>query len=324
VRLALRALLVAAVAAVATQSGAAAPTRMRLVNSPAWFVLWNRHDGLLGTTRCDVAHDVHEGLCVSGAVERTSDGGRTYHVVLRTRSPVDDLRKVGPAGAIATTVKDQTWRTLDGGRTWRRVPSQPVVYWLTAQMGVSFRSYFVHNQGRLALRVTHDGGRTWQRQPDPCEKSTAFSAAADLVTPKLWWVVCLGEPGAGNEDKAIYSTHDAGRTWRGGAATLLIGRPGTHEHGGIQEYGYPEAVTFAPGGWGLLTESRGTLYVTRDGGMRFHAEPKVARPEVDFAGGSAVFRGGIGYVLLADGPQPRLIETHDYGRTWSVVRRWRS
>jgi hypothetical protein len=64
--------------------------------------------------------------------------------------------------------------------------------------------------------------------------------------------------------------------------------------------------------------------VTRDGGTRFRAEPKVARPEVDFAGGAAAFRGGTGYVLLALGPHPRLIETHDFGRTWHVVRRWRS
>jgi photosystem II stability/assembly factor-like uncharacterized protein len=171
------------------------------------------------------------------------------------------------------------------------------------------------------LRVTYDGGHTWQRRPDPCERAIAFSAAADLVTPRLWWLVCLGEPGAANEDKAIYRTRDGGRTWQSGAATILIARH--REHGGIQEYGYPERLAFAEDGFGLLTESRGTLYVTRDGGVHFHAEPQVARPEIDFAGGAAAFRGGIGYVLLTFSFRGRLIDTSDYGRTWRVVRRWR-
>ncbi len=89
-----------------------------------------------------------------------------------------------------------------------------------------------------------------------------------------------------------------------------------------RRYGYPDGLAFAPDGWGLLTESRGTLYVTRDGGTHFHAEPHVAHPEADFAGGAAAFSGGIGYVFLGES-HPRLLGTHDYGRTWQVVRRWR-
>jgi photosystem II stability/assembly factor-like uncharacterized protein len=193
--------------------------------------------------------------------------------------------------------------------------------WLTQWFGLGFQSYFVHDQGVLALRVTRDGGRTWQRLRDPCEQAVAFSAVADLVTPSLWWVACLGEPGAGNEDKAIYSTRDGGRSWEAGAATLSIAA-GTREHGGIQEYGYPEGLAFAPNGFGLLTESRGTLYVTRDGGLTWLAEPHLARPELDFAGGAAAFPGGVGYVLLTSQFRGRLLETRDYGRTWHVVRRW--
>ena len=93
------------------------------------------------------------------------------------------------------------------------------------------------------------------------------------------------------------------------------------QHGGIEEYGYPDGLAFAPGGWGLLTETRGTLYVTRDGGTHFRAEPHVARPEIDFAGGAAAFSDGIGYVFLGEA-RPRLIETRNFGRTWHVVRRW--
>ncbi len=316
-KFALRALLVALVAAVVAQA-AAAPARMHLVTAPDSFILWNLHDGLIGTGTCDVAFDAHGGECVGGAVERTSDGGRTYHVVLRTRQPVGSLQTVGPYGAIASTYGARSWRTLDAGRTWQRVPSSPHVDWLNARLGIRFRSYFVGRNGRLAMLVTRDGGHTWQRQRDPCSQAVSFNAIADLVSPKEWWVACLGQGGAGNEEKAIFRTRDGGATWQAGAAALVY--PKIRAHGGIGMYGYPDGLAFARGGWGLLTEDRGTLYVSRDGGTHFH--PKgVVRPEVDFAGGAAALPGGVGYVLIRS---QRLIETRDYGRTWHVVRRWRS
>jgi photosystem II stability/assembly factor-like uncharacterized protein len=314
-KLALRGLLVAVVAAVATGPAAVAHSSTPLVTVPDSVVFWNPHDGLLAAGQCR-----HAKLepCKRGVVERTSDGGRTYHVVHRTPSIVN-LQTVGTLGAIASTWHGRSWRTLDGGQTWHRIASGPAVDWLNPDVGIRVRSYSVHNRVALAMLVTHDGGQTWHPRPSPCAKAdVAFSAFADLVSPTSWWVACTGQGGAGNEEKAIYHSRNAGRTWEAGAATTL-----PHQHGGIQEYGYPAGLAFAPGGWGLLTETRGTLYVTRDGGKRFRAEPKVARPEVDFAGGAAAFRGGIGYVLLTDFPGARLIETRDFGRTWSVVRRWR-
>jgi photosystem II stability/assembly factor-like uncharacterized protein len=326
VRLALRALFFTVVAVLATGSGAAAESSTRLVTTPDWMVFWNAHDGLLAVNRCRHAA---QAPCERGAVELTTDGGRTYRIVFRMAAPVE-LQTVGPGAAIVSTNNGKNWRTLNGGRTWRRfTPSWPRVdptagaYWLNPRVGVRFHSYTAHDHGALAMLVTHDGGRTWQRQQDPCRNpEVAFGAFADLVTAKSWWVACVGEGGAGNEDKAIYRTRDAGRTWQAGAASILLAVH-RRERGGVQTYGYPEGLAFASDGWGLLTESRGTLYVTRDGGAHFHAEPHVARPETDFAGGAAAFRGGAGYVLLTNFGGARLIETHDYGRTWVVVHRWR-
>jgi photosystem II stability/assembly factor-like uncharacterized protein len=77
-------------------------------------------------------------------------------------------------------------------------------------------------------------------------------------------------------------------------------------------------------GFGVIWESRGTLYVTRDGGAHWTGLPEVARPEEDFGQSGAALPHGIAYVLLSIGGSGvrRLIETTDAGRSWHVVHRW--
>ena len=91
-------------------------------------------------------------------------------------------------------------------------------------------------------------------------------------------------------------------------AHVQIAQPG---HGGIESYGYPVGAAFTSAGFGILWESRGILYVTRDGGAHWTPKPKVAQPEADFGFGGAVFPGGRAFLLLARGagPPARLLET---------------
>jgi photosystem II stability/assembly factor-like uncharacterized protein len=93
----------------------------------------------------------------------------------------------------------------------------------------------------------------------------------------------------------------------------------------MSTYGYPLGITFAADGFGLIWESRGSLWVTRDGGQTWIEEPKVARPEIDFGRGATALAGGRGFVLLGfQGlSRARLLRTDDAGRTWRVVHRWR-
>jgi photosystem II stability/assembly factor-like uncharacterized protein len=101
--------------------------------------------------------------------------------------------------------------------------------------------------------------------------------------------------------------------------------PPEHSYGGISTYGYPVGIAGNDDGFAVIWERRGTLYVTRDGGHRWFALPKVARPEIDFGQWAyALPRGGVGFVVLARGPgcPCRLIETTDAGRGWRVVHRW--
>src|SRR5205814_3730789 len=107
--------------------------------------------------------------------------------------------------------------------------------------------------------------------------------------------------------------------WRRVAYTPFA--PPGRSYGGIAAFGYPLGLAMAADGFGLIWESRGTLYVTRDGGSHWNGLPKVAEPEVDFGLSGAALRGGVGFVLLRRGGV-RLLETSDAGRTWHAVHRW--
>lgn len=318
-KFALRAGLVAVVAAVAAQSGAAAPARMQLLTTPNSAVFWNPHDGLLGVGLCASA----KYACGSGAVELTTDGGRTYRIVLRTERPVETVQTAGPNGAIVETFGGRVYRTLDRGRSWRAWHLRPGTSFATPRIGLGFRTYMAGNAIHLALLHTSDGGRTWTRIRKP---ANCFSESPDidLVTPRLGWVVCAGEGGAGNEEKAVFSTRDGGRTWRAGAWAEHLNHP--VERGGISLLGYPAGLSFAPNGFGLMWESRGVLYVTHDGGHDWQAKQHLSVFDVDFGRGAAAFSDGTAFVLFGHGggPEARLDETRDFGRTWHVVRRWHS
>lgn len=317
-RLALRGGLVAVAAAVAAQAGAAAPASTRLITTPNSAVFWSAHEGLLGVGLCRTT----KYACGSGAVELTTDGGQTWRIVLRTRRPVMSVQTAGPRGAIVVTYTKHVYRTLDRGRTWHSWHVRPGTSFATPQIGLGFRTYEVGNAIRLALLHTSDGGRSWTTVRKPTKCFSDFPDL-DLVTPRLAWVVCAGEAGAGNEEKAVFSTRDGGRTWHEGAWAEHLNHP--EERGGISMLGYPAGISFAPNGFGLMWESRGTLYVTLDGGKHWTAKPHLAVFDVDFGRGASAFADGTGYVLLGHGggPPARLIATHDFGRSWQVVRRWR-
>lgn len=311
----LRGLIVTAVAAVVVQTGGAAPAAPPLLERPIAAVFLSPRIGVVGVRYCVPKG----GRCASGAVKRTTDGGRTFHIVLRTRKSITGVERFGPRGATATTLFGNAWRTLDAGRTWRRITYRPF-FWATPRIALRFDAYVTKSGQKLALRVTHDGGRTFRRLVDPCNTAVTYNAFATLATPKLWWILCVGVPAGGTMDKAIFRTRDGGKTWQAAAANL--GPPNKRVHGGIGLFGYPNGLAFAGNGFGLVTESQGTLFVTRDGGLHFDARRKVERPDVDFGAGATAFPNGTGYVLLLAGPRARLVTTRDFGRTWRVVRRW--
>jgi hypothetical protein len=158
---------------------------------PTAIAFWDARRGLLGTRNCTFAAQ-----CRAGTIELTTDGGRSFRVVLRTRRPVATLQTAGSDGAIATTDGGGALRTLDGGRSWRTYRLRFAASFATPLIGLGFRSYMVGRRLALAVLATADGGATWQRRASPCTKAIADSALVDLVTPLPGWIVCVGQPGA--------------------------------------------------------------------------------------------------------------------------------
>jgi photosystem II stability/assembly factor-like uncharacterized protein len=96
---------------------------------------------------------------------------------------------------------------------------------------------------------------------------------------------------------------------------------GSTSHG-LVSFGYPAGTSFSPEGAGLLWESRGFLYLTRDGGRNWQ-KLGIAEVDVDSQQSAAMVSKTQGFVLLwRTRVGFRLFATTDGGRSWTVVHRW--
>jgi photosystem II stability/assembly factor-like uncharacterized protein len=319
-------LLASSLAGVATSCGSktAQTTKpVRAQNTPPALIpnsiaFWDAEHGLIGS-----------GITwrkTGGAISATSGGGKTFHVVLRTPGPVEWVSTAGPNDAWALVehwasgdnVFFRLLHSSDRGKTWRKTSA---AVWnpsfATANEGVAFAPFrargLPYPSATGPLLETSEGGLSWERLGSPCAGSNAL---VSFPSPLRIWIVCAGQPGAGNEAKAVYSSNNGGRNWR-----KLVDVPMTGRAGGLTGYGYPQGISFTPQGYGLLWESRGTLDLTRDGGRHWKALA-VAEPELDFGLSAVMLSETRALVLLEREGNYRLLATADGGRSWTVVQRW--
>jgi hypothetical protein len=228
------------------------------------------------------------------------------------RDPAHGVVGGGASGAGGTVQL-----TSNGGRTWRVVLRTPKPVVQVAYAGKGIRIVLADN----SIRASTDGTRGWHAAPPI---NMPRSPCPQMLFLSHWdgnWVLCTGELSAGAGGKAVYRF--TGGRWRRLAHTPFP--PPGKAVGGISLMGYALGISVAPNGFGLIWESRGTLYVTRDGGSHWTGLPKVAVPEVDFGQSGFALPHGVGFAVLSRGTglQRRLIETTNAGRTWHVVHRWR-
>jgi len=208
--------------------------------------------------------------------------------------------------------------TNDGGTTWRvllRTP-RPVVQ-VTVDGGAE-RARF--DDGETI--GSSDGGRHWA--PVVVPLVTGFAGPCPPFTVAFvvkGWALCGTQSSAGNQGKYVYRL--TARGWKRIAGTPFA-PPVGKTYGGIGSYGYVQGIAMADDGFGVIWESRGTLYVTRDGGHDWTGLPTVAQPEVDFGVQAIALPHGVAFALLANGggEKRRLVETTDAGRSWRVVHVW--
>jgi hypothetical protein len=244
----------------------------------------------------------------------------------------------GPAPRAARIIS-----TTDGGKTWRPSSLRELP---RATMTRRFRATWRHGtrrglhlaaivsskiawgtsrvslDGPTRLFVTRDGGSNWRGVAQPCPGALEFKEPLlAALTERHAWLLCLGQPGAGHQVKALYETSNA-RSWTLRAATLLP-RPAGR---GLASAGYGFWLTFTERGFGVIAELRGSLLVTRDGGRSWRPA-RISSPGESEAANAALITPGVGFVLVRDTRIPTtvvsLYRTNNAGRSWRLVRAWR-
>jgi photosystem II stability/assembly factor-like uncharacterized protein len=296
------------------------PASLTKAGGPRSISFWDANRGIAGAGRCGHGH------CI-GTVLLTHDGGRTFDRALTVGQPVVWVDTADTEDAWATTEGQGPSRLLhsaDGGKTWSRLPRSNAVdvSFASRSDGLAIGSQRSFTGGPL-LR-TSDGGRTWRGLGSPCP-DPASGPVGIAQTSGASWVACIGQPGAGHQPKAVYKAPETGQRWQQLLSVALPGS-GETESGGIPSYGYPEGIAFSAQGTGILWESRGTTYLTHDGGRSWVGLPQITKPEANFGASAAVVDSHSAFLLQTGGLRRSSIEllsTRDGGSTWGRVHAWR-
>jgi photosystem II stability/assembly factor-like uncharacterized protein len=292
---------------------------------PTSIAFWDRNHGL-------AAFVVYGPTDRSaGYLSTTSDGGKTWTLRWRGTGVSYVATVPGTRQAWAQTRPKKVCvecpglmiRSNDGGRTWRRAGTAPSMpSFPSGQVGFAMGSRQA-NSG--PLMKTTNGGRSWRRVGAPCRKGWggyAWSAALSFVSPRRGWLICTGQPGAGNQSKALYVTRNGGAKWK--RLLNVHFEPARTRLGGLGWAGYPHGISFTRSGSGLLWSGRGSTFHTRDGGRHWLPVRANRHEEQNGLSGWQV-NDRVGYLLLQVNARRygwRLLRTEDDGRTWRLVRSW--
>ncbi|HKC78079.1 MAG TPA: hypothetical protein VKB70_06810, partial [Gaiellaceae bacterium] len=148
--------------------------------------------------------------------------------------------------------------TADGGKTWQQVRRTPRPVVALLRTGTGYVARFDDGE-----TLQSRDGRAWRAESlSTAGINTTWSVCPQGMTVgtnagSADWSLCTTEPSAGNQGKAVYRQEASG--WKRVAYTPFGSRKG---YGGIGSYGYPIGIAGNDDGFGLIWESRGTLYVT--------------------------------------------------------------
>lgn len=295
----------------------------RLPDLASGGVAGGRSDPLANVAEVQFVDRRHGWVAVMGRsrIYRTTDGGRTWHVSIPPGcaavcegGSIHFLDSRRGFALLYTSARDnRLFRTVDGGRTWKPV-SRPAVYdhiaFVDGRIGFAFggEQQMVIGPLRPApdfgnLYETTDGGRTWSRSD--IHDSGRFVEQPFAVFGREIVLAQNGPNRNGGVNLApatVFVSPDGGDHWTGHAIPAGVGVPAPFD-------------AVSPSVW--VWASRTGLYVTRDGGRRWHRivlrhlPPSAWIDKIDFTSsrvGWAIFSGL--------GAHPSLFHTTDGGVHW--------
>lgn len=318
---------------------------------PVGSAFWDAKRGLLvATPPCASGGST----CPGGLLERTEDGGKTWHVVDRVSA---SLMAVALAGSDVAWVSEQGGSgcgtgpgscrastlllTTDGGAVWREVLSRtPVV----SVSPISATTAWAvggfpdgANMGTTLVR-SGDGGQTWLQRGDPCARFGGVGPwAVNFAGPVRGWLLRVGGQATDMQPKAVFATHDGGASWQLESDTCVFTANGQfiRNAGSLSCVGYLPVMSFLPDGHGWMYAERGSLSATADGGRTWaQIGANVVTDDVNEVVSLSLVADMTGLILIthsesypvcpAVGCGPELLSTHDAGRTWSILSSWSS
>jgi photosystem II stability/assembly factor-like uncharacterized protein len=243
-----------------------------------------------------------------GEIATTSDGGRTW----RARRHEPRLGSVfvvrGSRDAWVQTSRGLSY-SPDGGFSWRSLPgTRRFSEFSFPTRRVAFA--LGGEEYRIKLRRSGNGGATWKRDRAPCPRLLNRAAILSFATTRHGWLLCKGQPGTGQQARALYETRSGGAGWR-----LILRTFGS---------GYPRGMSMLPSGAGLLWEDRENTYRTSDGGRHWRAL-SITSPESREGYSGSVVSPQTSFLLVRDSGARfdiELMRSDDGARTWRRVRSW--
>ncbi len=227
-------------------------------------------DAAADITAYDFADAQHGWLAVESRLFATRDGGQHWTVQYNAEVGLNGVSFISPQqGWISGG--GGFWMTQDGGTTWTALQNDLPLELRSLRFADAGHAWAgVLDKGLIVFLHTSDGGRHWMPAPNPCPQDESLpSGQISFINPTVGWALCAGQPSAGHEGKSLFQTLDGGHAWHLVTQTEID----QYDTDGLPSGGYANGIFFADTTHGWLTEARGGLLATRDGGVHWAAVP---------------------------------------------------